>query len=81
LEFDNPTTLKADEVVMLGSGFDFIAVARLVDMDLLYKPHFLQGLQGTINSGQAEAGLFLPSPLVNFISIEMSASLLKNFHN
>ena len=66
---------------MLSRGFYFIVVVCLVKVDFLYQAQFLERLQGSINSGQAEAGLSLSGSTIDFISIQVSLPVANDFQN
>ena len=80
-EFNNLTAAKTDQVVMLGRRFYFVVVVCFVKMDFLYEAQFLEHLQGSINSGQAEARLFLSGQAIDFIRIQVSLPLTNDIQN
>jgi len=81
LEFNNPTATKTDQVVMLSRGFQLIVVVCFVKMEFLYQAQFLEPLQGSINSGQAEARLFPSGPAIDLIGIQVSSPTANDFQN
>jgi len=78
LKLKHPAAAKTHQVVMLISWSRFIipAAAKLM---LLNQGHLLEQLQITINRGQADAGQFLPSLLLNLIGTRMPVRMPEDF--
>jgi len=77
----NPATTQTYQVVMLHRWLHLIVMVGFIKMKFLHKTQFLEYLQCPIDSGQTESRLFLLSPPIDLISIQVPMATANNLQN
>jgi len=81
MKFHDFTTAEAHHMVVLSGWLYLIMVVVFVKVKFIDQAQFLEQPQISVNSGQANAGVFFTCLTVDFMSIQMTLSPADNVQN
>lgn len=74
-EFNNRPAFNANEMIMVGRVFDFIAAEFIVEPVLFNETFFFENMESPVDCGQPDSGIFFSDQKVKLFRTDMFSAL------